>query len=224
MPAFKDLTDRRFGRLVAVSRAPNIGEVVCWRCACDCGTQKIIRAQSLLAGATTSCGCILAEKTRVGCSVDGCKRRHYANGFCALHGSRLARTGTTDPRPITGQYVAREIDDKREWEHRIIAARVLGKPLPPKAQVHHVDDDGRNNANDNLVICQDAAYHKDLHRRRRILRAGGNPHTDYWCSGCRTPRPRALFNVRQTGPAAGRPICYCSPCASKKRKEWSAAQ
>lgn len=49
-------------------------------------------------------------------------------------------------------------------------ARVLGYALPRKAQVHHVDENPRNNANTNLVVCEDAAYHKLLHRRMRERR------------------------------------------------------
>lgn len=61
MPAFKDLTGQRFGRLIAISRAPNQGRYVCWNCKCDCGNEKIIRAASLTSGKTQSCGCLYKE-------------------------------------------------------------------------------------------------------------------------------------------------------------------
>ena len=60
-------------------------------------------------------------------------------------------------------------------EHILVAEKALGRPLPPKAVVHHVDQDRANNANRNLVVCQNATYHALLHSRQRALRACGNP-------------------------------------------------
>lgn len=54
-------------------------------------------------------------------------------------------------------------------EHILVAEKALSKPLPIGAQVHHVDKNGLNNKNNNLVICQDQAYHSLLHVRQRRL-------------------------------------------------------
>ena len=153
------------------------------------------------------------------CSVDECDKPRYAHGFCKLHWERVRRTGTTEARSVTGKYVAVVVNGKSEWEHRVIAARVLGHPLPTQAQVHHVDDDGRNNAHGNLVICEDVAYHKELHRRRKVLRAGGNPRTDCLCSQC-GPCNRSEFNVRLTGRGAGSPVSYCRSCQKERKDAW----
>jgi len=58
--------------------------------------------------------------------------------------------------------------------HTAIAERVLGRPLPKGAQVHHVDGNGKNNNHMNLVICPSAEYHKLLHRRTDALDGCGN--------------------------------------------------
>lgn len=64
MPKFIDLTGRRFGRLVAVEyllcapREP-LGR---WRCRCDCGGEKLVRAQCLTRNQTRSCGCMYLHR------------------------------------------------------------------------------------------------------------------------------------------------------------------
>lgn len=53
----EDLTGRRFGKLVVVSREPNQNGRVCWKCRCDCGREHVTSAQALKAGKCTNCGC-----------------------------------------------------------------------------------------------------------------------------------------------------------------------
>ena len=61
------------------------------------------------------------------------------------------------------------------FEHVQIACAALGKPLPPRAQVHHANEITSDNRHANLVICEDAAYHKLLHKRLAAFRACGHP-------------------------------------------------
>lgn len=60
------------------------------------------------------------------------------------------------------------------YEHRIIAELALGKSLPDKAEIHHIDGDGTNNDRSNLVICNDRAHHMWIHYRQRAYEACGN--------------------------------------------------
>lgn len=62
----------------------------------------------------------------------------------------------------------------RRYEHQRVAEKALGKSLPSKAEVHHVDEDKRNNASNNLVICPDHAYHRLLHQRAAAFDASGD--------------------------------------------------
>jgi hypothetical protein len=79
-------------------------------------------------------------------------------------------------------------------DHVLVAEAALGKALPAGAEVHHVDENTLNNAGRNLVICQDRAYHKLLHARTRIVKAGGNPNTERVCSRCKSVLAVAAFN------------------------------
>lgn len=94
-------------------------------------------------------------------------------------------------------------------EHIVIAERALGKPLPHGAVIHHVDEDGANNAPNNLVICQDRGYHKILHVRMRALKACGHAN---WvkCEYCHQWDDPINMYVRK-----GRSGGYHNKCANE---------
>jgi len=57
-------------------------------------------------------------------------------------------------------------------EHRLIAEKALGKPLPKGAVVHHVNG-GKTG---DIVICDSKGYHSLLHVRMRAYKATGDPN------------------------------------------------
>ena len=59
-----DLTGVRFGRLVAVEFVDyGANHAGLWRCACDCGGERVVPRTSLLQQYTRSCGCLRREAT-----------------------------------------------------------------------------------------------------------------------------------------------------------------
>ena len=60
-------------------------------------------------------------------------------------------------------------------EHVLVAEAALGKPLPERAVVHHVNGIKTDNRPQNLVVCQDNGYHSSLHRRKRAFEECGHP-------------------------------------------------
>jgi len=98
--------------------------------------------------------------------------------------------------------------------HRALAEQALGKPLPPKAVVHHVD--GKHVDGSRLVICQDQRYHFLLHARQRVKEAGGDPNTQRLCGNCGQLKPFAAF--APSAISRGRMCRACSTTASRERR------
>jgi hypothetical protein len=108
-----DLTGQRFGRLVVVRRAENVGKQTTWLCRCDCDKATIVRADHLREGATKSCGCFEDE-----CRESGVNRRTHGANKTRLHsiwcGMRKRCTNPNDQ--AFENYGGRGITICREWE------------------------------------------------------------------------------------------------------------
>lgn len=61
MPAFQDLTGKKFGRLTAIKR-DFTKKRTAWLCKCECGNTKIVTSTHLKSGLTKSCGCLQKER------------------------------------------------------------------------------------------------------------------------------------------------------------------
>ena len=79
MPALKDITGQRFGRLVVLSRqGSDKHKKALWLCQCDCGNTTVAGGSSMLCGNTSSCGCIHKEQLIERNSSHGlCKTSEY---------------------------------------------------------------------------------------------------------------------------------------------------
>lgn len=77
------------------------------------------------------------------------------------------------------------IGGERVFTHRAVAEKAVGRKLPAEVVVHHVDHDRGNNAPSNLVVCQDASYHRLIHYRERALSESGDANKKQ-CKFCKT--------------------------------------
>lgn len=144
--------------------------------------------------------------------------RFFCSGKCQLSheethprfkGGRVANTG----------YRMRRVG---QLEHRVIVEKLLGRALPSRVEVHHVNEIRSDNSRGNLVVCENRAYHMLLHARARVLRAGGRPGRDKICGRCRRVLPLADFGeVNKRGRRV--PACYCRQCNAAKVREAYAA-
>ena len=65
-PEEKDISGRRFGRLVAVRREGYSRTWQnTWLCRCDCGHYVVVLKNNLMAGRVNSCGCLRSEIARI---------------------------------------------------------------------------------------------------------------------------------------------------------------
>jgi hypothetical protein len=197
MRYFIDITNKRFGKLVAISicgkdkKGSNI-----WLCQCDCGNLTKVSLGNLKSGSTISCKCeakrLAAERNKLlftkpdkQCSVDGCESiigRKGANGMCGKHYMRVKRYGDANyitpeevriknnrlAQPNLGK-VQRQTYKKLygKHEHRVIAEKLFG-PIPPGHHVHHKDGNRHNNSPENLEILSAADHAREHHTKKKI--------------------------------------------------------
>lgn len=107
-------------------------------------------------------------------------------------------------------------------EHLLVAERALGHALPERAVVHHVNDVRHENGDDNLVICEDQAYHMLIHARRRIVRLGGDPRREKVCGTCSALKSRAAFHAAPSQPDGL--YARCRECHAAAARDYRAAQ
>lgn len=69
---FKNLTGKRFGKLVVMEKVgSNKWGNVLWKCICDCGNIKTYPSGKLTSGSSNNCGCITSEIRRQKASKHG---------------------------------------------------------------------------------------------------------------------------------------------------------
>lgn len=61
----------RFDRWRVAGQKTRRGHHIYWPCVCDCGTKKLVNQDSLKAGNSRSCGCLISETTRARRTVHG---------------------------------------------------------------------------------------------------------------------------------------------------------
>jgi hypothetical protein len=88
----------------------------------------------------------------------------WKGGINFCHGYKHIKN-RTHPAAYKGGYIP---------EQRIIVEKILGKILPAKAVLHHVNGDRLDNRNCNLIICESQNYHNLLHQRERALKYFGS--------------------------------------------------
>ena len=120
-------------------------------------------------------------------------------------------------------------------EHLLVAERALGRPIPIKHPVYHIDRNRANNNSSNLVICEDRVYHKLIKGRGIAFMAcgHGNWRKCPWCKSWDDPAElveygefayhrRCLDSLREKARLSARKTYKnLSPEAYERRLRWT---
>jgi hypothetical protein len=157
----KDLTNQRFGRLIALEPLPSSkNRHIRWRCLCDCGNETIVdSAYKLLNGRTKSCGCLHDEVAAA---------RQYKHGG---KGTRLyniwknARQRCRNPKcPDFTEYGGRGIRFSTVWDNFAdFRTWALANGYREDLTLDRIDPNG-DYAPDN---CRWATWLEQRHNQRR---------------------------------------------------------
>ena len=69
MPRFKDKTNKRYGKLIALKKITGKNGLIYWNCVCDCGNKTTVIGSALGVNGTKSCGC--SKKNNKNCLTHG---------------------------------------------------------------------------------------------------------------------------------------------------------
>ena len=87
--------------------------------------------------------------------------RRGENNACYKGDCRIIRQSGCNKGEKAFAVFVRDGKGRMKPEHRVIAAKALGRPLKKTEQVHHIDMNPLNNSHDNLLICN-MGYHRWL--------------------------------------------------------------
>lgn len=140
MPAFIDLTNRTFGKLVVITKAASRNRRVYWNCVCKCGRPHIVGAAALKgARPTRSCGCLKRETANRGRS--NASFVHGMTGTSEYAAYRSARTRCHNPNAHGYmEYGGRGIEFKFSSFEEFFTE--LGARPSPTHSVDRIENDG----------------------------------------------------------------------------------
>lgn len=102
---------------------------------------------------------VLRKPGRNICLMEGCSEFNSAHGYCSTHAAQIKEGRPLKLIPIRGLwkvakngYVARSVNGKTEYQHRVVMEQSLGRPLVGQENVHHLNGQKDDNRTENLEL------------------------------------------------------------------------
>lgn len=147
-----DLSGKRFGKLVAISRDGSYRSHPMWKCVCDCGNECVKLGARLTSGKTKSCGCLTT-------ATHGLSKHPLAN----VRNSMVQRCYNPNTRSYSS-YGGKGITVCDEWRHSSEAFLKWAVPLwAPGLTLDRIDSSlGYCPANCRFIPLTDNVLRKNI--------------------------------------------------------------
>ena len=168
----------RFGRLVAQEFAGFAvkSSAALWRCLCDCGQEKVVRAAHIRNGATRSCGCLQKERADSVRVTHGQSRGKLHRLWCNVKTRCFNPNGQDYAR-----YGGRGITMRAAWADSFEAfAAEVGEPPNALSTLERIDND-RGYEPGNVVWASRKEQARNTSRNLMITYGGVTKPLPEWC-------------------------------------------
>lgn len=135
---FNDITGGKFGRLTALKFVPDDSKFSKFLCVCECGTEKIIFAQSLIRGATQSCGCLQKENMKNRAKHGHTSHSGHSRTYASW--SSMMMRGEWGCHPSAKKYKEKGIGVIQEWHNFENFLRDMGE-RPDGTSIDRINND-----------------------------------------------------------------------------------
>lgn len=133
----KDLSGKKFGRLLVVDFKYIKSKFAYWECKCDCGNYKIIRGVALSYKATKSCGCLQTESRK---KLFTKHNLVYSKEYKSWSGMK---SRCSNPNlPGSEHYYGKGIKVCKRWGDFINFYNDMGPKPSGKHSIDRIDNDG----------------------------------------------------------------------------------